>query len=127
MYSLQLQLLLVTYDSVQTSEPEDPPHLVTHVYYFCWPDHDVPTDSFSLINFIKRVRKIHPVSADKPLLVHCSAGVGRTGTFIMLDSMMQRIEKEGTVNVFEFLKHLRDQRVLMVQTEVIIFNRASLH
>ena len=52
------------------------------------------------------------------MLVHCSAGVGRTGTFILLDSMLERIEEEKTVNVYEFLTQMRRQRVHMVQTLV---------
>ena len=72
----------------------------------------------SVINFIKQVRKVHPPSHNRPLLVHCSAGVGRTGTFIVIDSMIQRMKEEDSLNIFEFLKKLRSQRVLMVQTEV---------
>ena len=71
-----------------------------------------------LINFIRRVRIIHPYSDPCPLLVHCSAGVGRTGAFIVLDSMLERMKKEDNLNIFEFLKQLRAQRVLMVQTQV---------
>ena len=72
----------------------------------------------SLINFIERVRKSHPPSHPQPLLVHCSAGVGRTGTFIVLDMEMQRIKDMGVVNVFGCLEELRRQRVKMVQTLV---------
>ena len=53
-----------------------------------------------------------------PLLVHCSAGVGRTGTFILLDSMLERIRAEKTVNVYESVVGLCQNRVLMVQTLV---------
>ena len=52
------------------------------------------------------------------LLVHCSAGVGRTGTFITLDAMLDRIRTEQSVNIYEFVKNMRERRVLMVQTVV---------
>jgi len=91
---------------------------VTQLHYLGWPDHDVPANAMSMVNFIRQVRKIHPPFHQPPLLVHCSAGVGRTGAFIVLDSMMQRIEAEGNVNIFEFLGSLRKQRTMMVQNEV---------
>ena len=81
-------------------------------------------NGIGLINFIKRVRKLHPYSEPRPLLVHCSAGVGRTGAFIVLDSMMERMKSEDTLNIYEFVNHLRTQRVLMVQTQVGLITRA---
>ena len=60
----------------------------------------------------------HPYSRQDLLLVHCSAGVGRTGTFITLDTMLERINVEKSINIFEFVTNLRKQRVLMVQTLV---------
>ena len=71
-----------------------------------------------LINFIQRIRKAHPYYDERYLLVHCSAGVGRTGTLIVLDSMLQRIKEEGNINIHEFVRQMRMQRVLMVQTQV---------
>ena len=104
----------------QSSNPGQPALEVTHFYYLSWPDHGVPTKSTSLINFIKRVRTIQPHSTEVPLLVHCSAGVGRTGTFIVIDIEMQRIEAEGAVDVYGCLKKLRNRNVLMVQTLVSV-------
>ena len=78
----------------------------------------MPADKTCLIQFIQRVRKSHKYDGP-PLLVHCSAGVGRTGTFMTLDSMLQRMKaKEDTLDVYEFICHLRVKRPLMVQTEV---------
>ena len=74
----------------------------------------------SLINFIRRVRKQHPASLDQPLLVHCSAGVGRSGTFILLDVMMQQMREEGTLSVYQFVCHMRTQRMKMVQSQVCL-------
>ena len=91
---------------------------VTHMHYTAWPDHGVPENAMSVISFIRRVRREHPHSLDQPLLVHCSAGVGRTGTFILLDTVMQQIKNEGTLSIYNVLKNVRDQRMKMVQTKV---------
>ena len=103
---------------VQTAEPEGKPLTVTQYHFTSWPDHGVPRFATSLISFIRRVQKAHNKDEGIPLLVHCSAGVGRTGTFILLDSMLERIKAESTVNVYAFLVGLRKKRVLMVQTLV---------
>ena len=91
---------------------------MTQFHFTGWPDHGVPQNGIVLINFIKRVRTTHAYSDSRPLLVHCSAGVGRTGAFIVLDSMLERMKSEENINIYEFLKQLRSQRVLMVQTQV---------
>ena len=104
--------------SSQASEPEKPSQTVTHLRYTAWPDHGVPQNTMYLISFICRVRKLHPLSLDQPLLVHCSAGVSRTGTFILLDAMMQQMRSEGSLSVYWFLRSMRGQRIMMVQTQV---------
>ena len=90
----------------------------TQFHFTSWPDHGVPKFATSLISFIRRVQKSHNKDLGIPLLVHCSAGVGRTGTFIFLDAMLESIRTEKDVNVYEFLSGLRKKRILMVQTLV---------
>ncbi|XP_052795717.1 receptor-type tyrosine-protein phosphatase kappa-like isoform X2 [Mya arenaria] len=88
---------------------------VTQFHYTAWPDKDVPNSPASLIHFWRRVRA-HDEDKILPWLVHCSAGVGRTGTFIAMDVLYEAGKALGTVNIFECVKNLRDQRVNMVQT-----------
>ena len=95
------------------------PLLVTHYHFTQWPDHGVPASKVCLISFIKRVRKSHPPEGPS-LLVHCSAGVGRTGTFIVLDTMLQRMKAEDNLNIFHFVSQLRKRRTIMVQNLVRI-------
>ena len=108
--------LSLTY--LQPNDPESRPLVVSHYHFTSWPDHGVPQFATSLIGFIKRVQKDHDKDKGVPLLVHCSAGVGRTGTFIMLDSMMDRLKIEDSINVYEFLRQMRSKRMYMVQTLV---------
>ena len=102
---------------LQTSNPDAPSLRVTHYHFTVWPDHGVPADKTCMIQFIKRVRNTHPYKGP-PVVVHCSAGVGRSGTFIVLDSMLERMKCERSLNVYEFVCEMRKKRVLMVQTEV---------
>ncbi|CAI8039702.1 Receptor-type tyrosine-protein phosphatase S, partial [Geodia barretti] len=99
------------------SESESKHMTVSHLHYTAWPDHGVPDNVMSLIAFIRHVRKLHPVSHQQPLLVHCSAGVGRTGTLILLDIIMQQMKTEGTISVLHWLRNLRMQRMKMVQSQ----------
>eukprot|EP00731_Ephydatia_muelleri_P019021 Em0011g1061a len=89
---------------------------VTHYQYTSWPDDEVPQFSTSFLNFVRRVQMVHDKSTGVPLLVHCSAGVGRTGTFIALDTLLDTMRSETSISVFEVVKDMRRRRVLMVQT-----------
>eukprot|EP00037_Helgoeca_nana_P025209 m.273273 g.273273 ORF g.273273 m.273273 type:complete len:710 (-) comp26882_c1_seq1:256-2385(-) len=89
-----------------------------HFQYTVWPDHGVPNTTAELISFRKEVRRVHPHPAP-PILVHCSAGVGRTGTFITVDTIMNRAEHmESDLDIHSCVCELRASRNYMVQTIV---------
>lgn len=88
---------------------------VVHFYFKKWPDHGCPNDPMHLITFVRKV-KAEKIPSYSPIVVHCSAGVGRTGTFIGLDIIMQRLKNESKINIYETVKKLRFQRMKMVQS-----------
>ncbi|TSZ83246.1 Receptor-type tyrosine-protein phosphatase beta [Bagarius yarrelli] len=94
------------------------PRIVRHFHYTVWPDHGVPETTQSLVQFVRTVRDyIDRVSGSGPTVVHCSAGVGRTGTFIVLDRALQQLDSRGAVDIYGCVFDLRLHRTHMVQTE----------
>uniref|UniRef100_H3A2L5 protein-tyrosine-phosphatase n=1 Tax=Latimeria chalumnae TaxID=7897 RepID=H3A2L5_LATCH len=92
--------------------------LVRHFHYTVWPDHGVPETTQSLIQFVRTVRDyINRTPGAGPSVVHCSAGVGRTGTFIALDRVLQQLNSTDSVDIYGAVYDLRLHRVHMVQTE----------
>ncbi|XP_069547639.1 receptor-type tyrosine-protein phosphatase H-like [Brachyistius frenatus] len=91
---------------------------VKHFHFTAWPDHGVPQCTEVLIEFRRLVRRhIEREGGRAPTVVHCSAGVGRTGTIIALDVLLQQLEKERAVGINAFVCKMRLNRPYMVQTE----------
>ncbi|CAM9997386.1 unnamed protein product [Bubo scandiacus] len=101
-----------------SEEQLDSTRLIRHFHYTVWPDHGVPETTQSLIQFVRTVRDyINRTPDTGPTIVHCSAGVGRTGTFIALDRILQQLDSKDTVDIYSAVHDLRLHRVHMVQTE----------
>ncbi|XP_069843553.1 receptor-type tyrosine-protein phosphatase F isoform X12 [Dipodomys merriami] len=84
--------------------------------FMAWPDHGVPEYPTPILAFLRRVKAFNPLDAG-PMVVHCSAGVGRTGCFIVIDAMLERMKHEKTVDIYGHVTCMRSQRNYMVQTE----------
>ncbi|XP_014781630.1 tyrosine-protein phosphatase 10D isoform X2 [Octopus bimaculoides] len=98
-----------------------------HYHFTSWPDFGVPSSPQSTVTFVRLVRdKLQNIG---PLVVHCSAGVGRTGTFISVDRSLQDLEKNNEVDVLSVVHEMRQYRSFMVQTEeqYIYIHRCILH
>lgn len=100
-------------------------HKLTHMLYISWPDYGVPHSACAMLEFRQKVREELKAGmeeanwpADKPpppIVVHCSAGIGRTGTFITLDISILRLEETGLINIQSTVEKIRSQRANSVQ------------
>nr|XP_020139909.1 receptor-type tyrosine-protein phosphatase C isoform X2 [Microcebus murinus] len=106
-----IQKLNITHKKEKASGRE-----VTHIQFTSWPDHGVPEDPHLLLKLRRRVNAFSNFFSG-PVVVHCSAGVGRTGTYIGIDAMLEGLEAENKVDVYGYVVKLRQQRCLMVQVE----------
>ncbi|XP_059392550.1 tyrosine-protein phosphatase non-receptor type 9-like [Carassius carassius] len=101
---------------------------VTHFQFLSWPDYGVPSSALSLIDFLGAVKhqqqwavqafgsqwRGHPLGP--PMVVHCSAGIGRTGTFCALDICLSQLQDVGTLNICQTVRRMREQRAFSIQT-----------
>ncbi|KAH9513348.1 Tyrosine-protein phosphatase non-receptor type 4 [Bulinus truncatus] len=96
---------------VETSEERH----IRHMQYIAWPDHGVPDDPSDFLNFVVRVRQNRDGMVE-PTVVHCSAGIGRTGVLITMETAMCLIESAQPVNPLLIVRQMRDQRAMLIQT-----------
>uniref|UniRef100_T1IWR5 Tyrosine-protein phosphatase non-receptor type 9 n=1 Tax=Strigamia maritima TaxID=126957 RepID=T1IWR5_STRMM len=113
----------LTISDTRTSETRE----VTHLQFTSWPDYGVPHSALAMLDFLVKVREyqskavsamgmrwgFHP--SGPPIVVHCSAGIGRTGTFITLDISIRRLEDVGTIDVQATVERIRSQRAYSIQ------------
>ena len=101
----------------QIQDGSNDSHTLTQYHLTSWPDHGVPDYATPLMSLHKQVMATwSPFKG--PILVHCSAGVGRTGTFIAIDIALEQAKREGVVDIAGIVNRLRQQRMKMVQTLV---------
>lgn len=103
------------FDLSVAGDESSAPRRVSHIQYVAWPDHGVPDDSSDFLDFITCVRQKR-VGMTVPTVVHCSAGIGRTGVMIAMETAMCLIEAGQPVYPLQITRDMRDQRAMMIQT-----------
>ncbi|XP_066297896.1 receptor-type tyrosine-protein phosphatase S-like [Branchiostoma lanceolatum] len=98
------------------SKKDEKQRKITQFQFLGWPDFGAPRNPAELLKFHQKVMT-SITSRDRPIVVHCSAGVGRTGTFITMDAMLAMMAEEGKVDVFGYVSKMRQSRSQMVQAE----------
>ncbi|XP_078484648.1 receptor-type tyrosine-protein phosphatase F [Ciona intestinalis] len=89
---------------------------IKHFQFTAWPDHGVPEHPTPVLHFMRRVKAFYQPDAG-PIVVHCSAGVGRAGCFVCIDAMLDRMKHEESIDVYGQVTCMRAERNYMVQTE----------
>ncbi|KAA0703307.1 Tyrosine-protein phosphatase non-receptor type 3 [Triplophysa tibetana] len=112
-HSEECNLAYVTREITLTNTKSGEQRSITHLQYVVWPDHGVPEDSSDFLDFVQSVRSMRGDSL--PLMVHCSAGIGRTGVLITMETAMTLMENEKPVYPLEIITLLREQRAMLVQ------------
>uniref|UniRef100_A0A8C2X0S8 protein-tyrosine-phosphatase n=1 Tax=Cyclopterus lumpus TaxID=8103 RepID=A0A8C2X0S8_CYCLU len=115
-HSEECNLAYVTRQFTLTHTQRGEERAVTHLQYVAWPDHGVPDDPSDFLLFISSVRERR--RGEEPLMVHCSAGIGRTGVLITMETALTLLDEDKPVFPLDIVKTLRDQRAMMIQTTV---------
>ncbi|XP_072431675.1 tyrosine-protein phosphatase non-receptor type 3-like isoform X1 [Chiloscyllium punctatum] len=111
-YSIAYVFREMTLTNLETGLERD----VSHLQYVAWPDHGVPDDPMDFFDFVTCVRQKRIGRDNEPVIVHCSAGIGRTGVLIAMETAMCLIENSQPVYPLDIVRTMRNQRAMMVQT-----------
>ncbi|XP_043827832.1 tyrosine-protein phosphatase non-receptor type 13 isoform X3 [Dromiciops gliroides] len=87
---------------------------ISHLNFTAWPDHDTPSQPDDLLMFISYMRHVHKSG---PIIIHCSAGIGRSGTLICIDVVLGLINQDLEFDISDLVRTMRLQRHGMIQTE----------
>lgn len=109
--------LKVTRKSSFNNDEDEELRNITQYHYSVWKDFMAPEHPHGIIKFIRRINSVYSLQRG-PILVHCSAGVGRTGTLVALDSLMQQLDDENQVSIYNTVCDMRHQRNFLVQSLV---------
>jgi len=112
-YDICMRISIHVYIFLQTGEERD----ITHMQYCSWPDHGVPSDWRQFTTFTERVRAAR-TGIVEPAVVHCSAGIGRTGVLVLMETALCLIEANQPVYPLDIVRSMRDQRAMMIQNAV---------
>nr|XP_040579012.1 tyrosine-protein phosphatase 99A-like [Lepeophtheirus salmonis] len=115
MSSYTIRSFRVVSSSSHRKSTDSPERLVLQYHYTHWPDHGTPGNPLPVLNFVKKSSASNR-DTDGPIIVHCSAGVGRTGAYIFIDSMLKQLKYKGGLDPVGYLSHIRTQRMHLVQT-----------
>lgn len=88
-----------------------------HYWYTAWPDHNLPGNPDALIQFVKQIENIKNNNEEvkkSPILVHCSAGVGRTGCFLAIKIGIKQIDNEALIDIVRIVCNLRKERYILI-------------
>jgi protein tyrosine phosphatase len=111
-----------TVSEFRLARADQPQRLIRHFHFTSWPDFGVPEPPHVLVRFVRCFRERVSLDPNRPVVVHCSAGVGRSGTFIAIDRLLAELRHQEAINVFQLVYEMRKDRVWMVQNEVLVDN-----
>lgn len=114
--SYTLRVLRMKLLNSEGEEDDDCPERdVLHFHYTAWPDHGTPTTANHILAFVQKSSQSSR-DTDGPIVIHCSAGVGRTGTYIVIDAMLKQMQSIGKLDIDGYLAYIRTQRNFLIQT-----------